>query len=54
VTEDEAEELLQNPEKLRGLGYEKLAFLISKDNLTKTKNERIKLLNTILRQLEED
>jgi hypothetical protein len=55
VAEDEAEELLQNPEKLRGLRYEKLAFLISKDNfLTKTKNERIKLLNTILSQLEED
>lgn len=54
VTEAEAEKLLQNPENLRDLGYDKLAFLISEDNLTKTRNERIKLLNTILSQLEED
>jgi hypothetical protein len=55
LTEDEAEKLLQNPEKLRDLGYDKLAFLISKDNfLTKTRDEKIKLLNTILTKLEED
>lgn len=54
VTEDEAEKLLQNPEKL-GLSYNKLALLISKDNfLTKTRSERIKLFNTILSRLEED
>lgn len=55
VTEAEAESLLQNPEKLRGLGYEKLAFFISEKNFfAKTKSERIKLLNAALRLLEED
>ncbi|MEM2971633.1 MAG: hypothetical protein QW270_04335 [Candidatus Bathyarchaeia archaeon] len=55
VTEVEAESLLQNPEKLRSLGYEKLAFFISEKNfLSKTKSERMKVLDAVLRLLEED
>lgn len=55
LTEAEAKKFLQNPKKLRDLGYDKLAFLISKDNFSnKTKGERIKLLHTVLSQLEED
>ncbi|MCS7114524.1 MAG: hypothetical protein RMJ15_00565 [Nitrososphaerota archaeon] len=55
LTEEEARKFLQNPKNLRDLGYDKLALLISKDNFsTKEERERIKLLHTILSQLEED
>ncbi|MEM2768090.1 MAG: hypothetical protein QXQ47_07260 [Candidatus Bathyarchaeia archaeon] len=55
LTEAEAEKILQNPKNLRDLSYDKLAFLISKEEFsTKKGSERIKLLHTILSGLEEE
>ena len=51
---DEAENLLKNPKKLRKLGYDRLAVLITEgSSLPRTRSERIKTLNAILNQLEE-
>jgi len=49
----EAENLLKNPKKLRELGYDRLAVLITEgSSLPRTRSERIKTLNSILTHLE--
>lgn len=55
ITQDRAEELLENPADLQDSGYDKSAGLISEHNfLTGTRNGRMRLLNDILDQLEEN
>jgi hypothetical protein len=55
ITEHDAEELLQNSDDLEDLGYSRpLALMNERHFLNRTRNERAKLLNDILDQLEEN